>query len=114
MMMMGVGMMQRHSARIEKEGKNWKTHEHPWWTALYIDNTALLPFILPRKIFGYKEKEIHRQESRCLMPDFHALRHEGYARDFITTVIQNHRCRRVLEAKRKDGSNFPMDLAIMS
>ena len=64
-------------------------------------------------LFGYRTAELVGRNVSCLMPESHASQHDGYIRHYLETgearVIG--RGRRI-RGMRRDGSTFPMDLAI--
>lgn len=65
------------------------------------------------KIFGYTSQEVIGQNVKCLMPEPYHNEHDGY----ILAHQQTHQNKiigigREVMGKRKDGSVFPMDLAV--
>ncbi len=66
-----------------------------------------------QKIFGYSEAEIIGQNVRLLMPSPHRENHDGYLSHYLQTG-QTHMLgkTRELDALRKDGSTFPMELSV--
>ncbi len=66
-----------------------------------------------QKIFGYNEKEIIGQNVRVLMPSPHREKHDGYLSHYLQTG-QAHIIGRTreLQALRKDGTTFPMELSV--
>jgi PAS domain S-box-containing protein len=65
------------------------------------------------KIFGYHQKEVIGQKVNMLMPEPHRSRHDQYIKSYVDT---GHRkiigIGRETKGRRKDGSTFPMDLAV--
>jgi len=65
------------------------------------------------KIFGYSPAEMEGQNVSMLMPSPHREKHDGYLADYQKTgeahVIGKGR---EVTARRKDGSLFPVDLAV--
>ncbi len=65
------------------------------------------------KIFGYTQKEVVGKKVNILMPEPHRSRHDHYIRSYLETGR-----RRIIGigretmGRRKDGSTFPIDLAV--
>jgi PAS domain S-box-containing protein len=65
------------------------------------------------RIFGYASGEVVGGNVRMLMPNPHRDAHDGYLRNYQATgVARIIGIGREVEGQRKDGSLFPMDLAI--
>ncbi|MEH6625876.1 MAG: PAS domain S-box protein [Motiliproteus sp.] len=64
-------------------------------------------------MFGYKANEIIGQNISALMPKNHSAAHDGYLNNYLKTgersIIGNLR---QLNARRRDGSLFPIELAV--
>ena len=65
------------------------------------------------KIFGYSAMEITGKNVNLLMPEPDRSAHDGYIRRYLETGKGNLiGSRREVQGQRKDGSTFPMELAL--
>ena len=80
-----------------------------------IDEHGLIDAFNPaaEQIFGFTADEVLRQNVNILMPSPHRERHDDYIRNYRSTgVARIIGTGREVEGQRKDGSLFPMELAI--
>ena len=65
------------------------------------------------KIFGYSAKEMLGQNIKILMPEPHHDEHDGYIKNYLKTGEKKIiGIGREVNGRRKDGSTFPMDIAV--
>jgi PAS domain S-box-containing protein len=80
-----------------------------------IDEQGIIEAINPsaEKIFGFKAAEVIGRNVSCLMPSPYKEEHDAYITNYVTTghakIIG---IGREVVGQRKDGSVFPMDLAV--
>ncbi len=80
-----------------------------------IDAKGLIQTLNPAAVtlFGYSADEVQGQNIKMLMPASYAAEHDGYLHNYLTTgdkkVIG---IGREVTGMRKDGSTFPMELAV--
>jgi len=80
-----------------------------------IDDKGIIESVNPavEKIFGYQEKELIGQKINILMPEPYRKGHDGYIDKYHRTgVAAIMGAGRELVGMRKDGSVFPMDIAV--
>eukprot|EP01065_Artemidia_motanka_P052929 TRINITY_DN9687_c0_g1_i1.p1 TRINITY_DN9687_c0_g1~~TRINITY_DN9687_c0_g1_i1.p1 ORF type:complete len:3619 (+),score=1022.79 TRINITY_DN9687_c0_g1_i1:109-10965(+) len=65
------------------------------------------------RVFGWTADEIMGKNIKALMPDSIAAKHDGYLADYRKTGVKKVIDRvRVLEAKRRDGVCFPVEVSV--
>ena len=65
------------------------------------------------RMFGYSEDELIGENVRILMPANHSKRHDDYLRRYLTTKEKRIiGVDRVVVGKRRDGTEFPMELSV--
>jgi two-component system sensor kinase FixL len=80
-----------------------------------ISRDGIIDFFNPaaERMFGYRADEVIGQNVKILMPSPYREQHDGYLSRYLTTGEKRILgIGRVVVGKRKDGSTFPMELAV--
>ena len=80
-----------------------------------IDHRGLMQTFNPaaQKLFGYSRDEVLGQNVKMLMPGHFREQHDGYISNYLRTGERKIiGIGRVVAGLRKDGSSFPMELAV--
>jgi two-component system sensor kinase FixL len=82
---------------------------------IVIDSKGIVELYNPAaaKLFGYQPSEIIGHNISMLMPSPYREQHDEYLRNFITTGVKKIiGIGREVVGRRKDGTTFPMELAV--
>jgi len=80
-----------------------------------IDRAGVMTSFSPaaERMFGWSASEVLGQNVRMLMPEPHAAAHDGYIQRYHQTGEKRIiGAGRIVVGQRKDGSTFPMELAV--
>ncbi|WP_256369897.1 PAS domain S-box protein [Microvirga sp. KLBC 81] len=82
---------------------------------IVIDEQARIQFFsaAAERLFGYKDQEIIGENIKILMPEPYREQHDGYMHRYLTTGERRIiGIGRVVVGQSKDGSTFPIELAV--
>ncbi|KLK91765.1 nitrogen fixation protein FixL [Microvirga vignae] len=82
---------------------------------IVIDEQARIQFFsaAAERLFGYKDQEIIGENIKILMPEPYRGQHDGYMHRYLTTGERRIiGIGRVVVGQSKDGSTFPIELAV--
>ena len=103
------------TALRENEGRLRSVVENAIDGIITIDEQGLIDSFNPaaEKIFGYTAAEIAGQNVKLLMPDLYHSQHDTYLENYLQTgQTKIMGVSREVTGRRKNGSTFPLDLAV--
>jgi two-component system sensor kinase FixL len=106
---------EREVARLEREALLRAIVETSPDGLITIDEAGLIQSFNPAaaKMFGYPAEEVIGRNVSCLMPSPDRERHDGYVARYLRTGEKRIiGIGRTVVGLRKDGSTFPMELAV--
>jgi|AGTN01.2.fsa_nt_gi PAS domain S-box/PAS domain S-box/PAS domain S-box len=110
-----TGRKRIESSLRESEARNRAILDAAVDGIITIDGHGLVRSLNPaaERIFGYRAVEVVGRNVSMLMPEPYRAEHDGYLRNYLRTgharIIG---IGREVKGRRKDGSVFPMDLAV--
>lgn len=110
-----VGMVRNTSIWKERQLRLEAILENAVDAIITIDEKGLIDSVNPatEKVFGYEATELHGKNIKMLMPSPYRDEHDGYLHNYRTSGIKKIiGIGREVIGQRKDGSVFPMHLAV--
>lgn len=113
-----IGVQEDISERLSLEKKFRMSVEGSPYAMVMIDEAGKILLInsQTKKYFGYKKKELMGQAVEMLIPEKYKQRHGALRKQYLIEpkfgVNSDHDLGRRLFAKRKDGSEFPVEIAL--
>lgn len=110
-----VGLIQDITAQEEREGKLRSIFETGPDAIVIIDERGVIETFNAAAVwlFGYLENEVVGHNVKMLMPEPYRSHHDGYLSHYLTTGEKRIiGIGRVVVGLRRDGSTFPMELAV--
>ena len=109
---------ERHQARLDAAEQHERMRavlESASDAIITLNSDGLIESVNPatEKIFGYGAEELVGRNVSMLMPEDHAGRHDNYIRRYVETgqarILDTPQ---KLKARRRDGSEFPIELTV--
>jgi PAS domain S-box-containing protein len=110
-----VGRAEPGSMEIESEARLRAIVDNAVDGIITIDENGIVIDLNPaaQRLFGYDPEELVGQNVKMLMPDPYRREHDGYLRNYRETGQRKIiGIGREVAGRRKDGSVFPLDLAV--